>query len=321
MLLDQSSSKPLESAQVSKSSEIETPSSPPTPTTEISDSPADVAPIEITEEPIVAVEDGDGDFIDDDFGLSIKREWEHLRQQQQRIEEEINNIQKETVPVSKPPPPYTPPASPPTSDLPRSPRRPPPMKPDVPCYVPSTKEELTKVVKTICKRILSHRQNLSLSEIEFQDLVKNGGQQQSSYSTFLRFVIDLVEQLMSDMLSTSKQHPNPPWMQQKTLVGRKIHCDDISDEDIIKRINRHVLVAFNYEKWAQKENLIVRWSHKRRDRVDQVLVRELHAEEASWTNYQDDEVQVKDEISNMIMDALVNDTVQVLKRVMLSRQG
>ena len=31
----------------------------------------------------------DGDFIDDDFGLSIKREWEHLRQQQLRIEEEV----------------------------------------------------------------------------------------------------------------------------------------------------------------------------------------------------------------------------------------
>ena len=36
------------------------------------------------------VEDSaDGDFIDDDFGLSIKREWEHLRQQQLRIEEEV----------------------------------------------------------------------------------------------------------------------------------------------------------------------------------------------------------------------------------------
>ena len=45
-------------------------------------------------------------------------------------------------------------------------------------------------------------------------------------------------------------------------------------------------MAFNYKKRAQKENLIVRWSHKRRDRVDQVLVRELHAEEASWTDYQ-----------------------------------
>ena len=80
-------------------------------------------------------------------------------------------------------------------------------------------------------------------------------------------------------------------------------------------------MAFNYKKRAQKENLIVRWSHKRRDRVDQVLVRELHAEEASWTDYQDDEVQVKDEISNLIMDALVNDTIQALKGAMLSCQG
>ena len=55
--------------------------------------------------------------------------------------------------------------------------------------------------------------------------------------------------------------------------------------------------------------------------MDQVLVQELHAEEASGTDYQDDEVQVKDEISNLIMDALVNDTVQALKCAMLSRQG
>ena len=68
-------------------------------------------------------------------------------------------------------------------------------------------------------------------------------------------------------------------------------------------------------------NLIIRWSHKRRYCVDQVLVRELNAEEASWTDYQDNEVQVKDEISNLIMDALVNDTVQALKGAMLSRQG
>merc|ERR1739838_474508 len=129
------------------------------------------------------------------------------------------------------------------------------------------------------------------------------------------------------MFSTgSQESTNPPLMQHKTrIVGngnsRIRHFEDLTDENIIERVNRHVLVAFNYEKWAQKENLIVRWSHKRRDRVDQVLVRELHAEEASWTNYQDDEVQVKDEISNQIMDALVNDTVQALKCAMLSRQG
>ena len=49
-----------------------------------------------------------------------------------------------------------------------SPRRPPPIKPDIPCYVPSTKDELFKTTEKICQRILTHRQNLSLSKHEFQ---------------------------------------------------------------------------------------------------------------------------------------------------------
>ena len=51
------------------------------------------------------------------------------------------------------------------------------------------------------------------------------------------------------------------------------------------------------------------------------MVQDLHAEEASWTDYQYCEFQVKDEISNLIMDALVNDNVQALKGALLSRQG
>ena len=146
-----------------------------------------------------------------------------------------------------------------------SPRRPPPIKPDIPCYVPSTKDELFKTTEKICQRILTHRQNLSLSKHEFQDLVLectgsgagsspeagNG----SSYSTFLRFVTDLVEQLMADMFSTgaSKQEPsNPPLMQHKTrIVGgngssRIRHFEDLTDENVIERVNHHVQVNFSY---------------------------------------------------------------------------
>ena len=143
-----------------------------------------------------------------------------------------------------------------------SPRRPPPIKPDIPCYVPSTKDELFKTTEKICQRILTHRKNLSLSENEFQDLVLectgsgagsspeagNG----SSYSTFLRFVTDLVEQLMADMFSTgsSKQESTkPPLMQHKTrIVGngnsRIRHFEDLTDENIIERVNHHVQVIF-----------------------------------------------------------------------------
>ena len=50
-----------------------------------------IAPKENKLDPVEdnATTNTDGDFIDDDFGLSIKREWEHLRQQQLRIEEEV----------------------------------------------------------------------------------------------------------------------------------------------------------------------------------------------------------------------------------------
>ena len=64
-----------------------------------------------------------------------------------------------------------------------------------------------------------------------------------------------------------------------------------------------------------KENLIIRWSHKRRDRVDQVLVRELHGEESTWIDYEVDEIQVKDELSNTLLDSLISDTVHAFKKV------
>ena len=155
-----------------------------------------------------------------------------------------------------------------------SPRRPPPIKPDIPCYVPSTKDELFKTTEKICQRILTHRQNLSLSEHEFQDLVLecSGGAGSSpeagtgsSYSTFLRFVTDLVEQLMADMFSTgsSKQElTNPPLMQHKTrIVGgngssRIRHFEDLTDENVIERVNHHVQVKFR--KKNNSKNLILK---------------------------------------------------------------
>ena len=75
------------------------------------------------------------------------------------------------------------------------------------------------------------------------------------------------------------------------------------------------MVAFGYEKRAAKENLIVRWSpQKRRDRVDQILVRELHSEEKEWTDYAQDETLVKDSVTDSLFELLLADTVDRLKQ-------
>ena len=76
-----------------------------------------------------------------------------------------------------------------------------------------------------------------------------------------------------------------------------------------------MLVFFGFERRAQKENLIVRWSQKKRDHVDQILVRELHAEEQDWTDYSVDEAIVKDQLTDNIMSLLVEDLVRELRAI------
>lgn len=202
----------------------------------------------------------------------------------------------------------------------KSPRRPPPPKAEAPCYVPSGRDELNKLVSKISESILKHRHNLSLTNSEFQAILDDKNPKESSYQPFLRFVVDLVENVLLEMFRGSREQQNPPWMTQKALT-KNSHAIPSDDKALIARVQKEILVAFGHEKRAQKENLIVRWSHKRRDRVDQVLVRELHAEESAWTNYEEDEVQVKDEICSQMLDVLVADTVKALHRVALNRRS
>lgn len=84
---------------------------------------------------------------------------------------------------------------------------------------------------------------------------------------------------------------------------------------LIERIVKEVSIAFHHEKRAAKENLVVRWSQKRRDRVDQILVRELHSEEASWTDYSADEVVVKNQVAEGILEDLLGETSQTFCKI------
>merc|ERR1711997_288032 len=89
-------------------------------------------------------------------------------------------------------------------------------------------------------------------------------------------------------------------------------------EALAKLVTRDVMVAFGYEKRAARENLIVRWSpQKRRDRVDQILVRELHSEEKEWTDYSQDETIVKDAVTESLMEVLITDTVEHIKHTLV----
>ena len=275
-------------------------------------------PDELPEEQSVHPNNQDGDFIDDDFGLSLKKEWEHLRQQQMLIEEEISSIQKDS--SSKPPPPYSPPPAAASAVSPeiagqRSPRKV-QLKPESPRYVPSTSDQLPDLVNALVGGLLANKDRLDEISVDSIDLksVMKASEHADSQSIFVGFLFDMVRDIMKEVLRKETEEQNPAWMSQKNLTLGRHHIPGSLDE-WQKLVRRQVLVAFNHEPRAAKENLIIRWSHKRRDRVDQVLVRELHGEESAWINYEEDEIQVKDELSNTLLDSLIADTVQAFKKV------
>ena len=87
-------------------------------------------------------------------------------------------------------------------------------------------------------------------------------------------------------------------------------------EDLVAMVQREVGSDLKVVKKIEKENLLVRWAGKKRDRVDEILVRELQEEETMWTNYAEDEVMVKDQMTEVLLETLISDTARVYSDIL-----
>lgn len=83
-------------------------------------------------------------------------------------------------------------------------------------------------------------------------------------------------------------------------------------------INAKVRDLLGYEKLGGSctENAKLKWCGKKRDHVDEILLRECQQEEAEWTNYDRDELIVKNELTEEIMNVLMVETAQVFQGVL-----
>ena len=93
----------------------------------------------------------------------------------------------------------------------------------------------------------------------------------SSKDLFVSFVHDAVKEIAHNILAPDSEAQNPIWMPQKP-IRKMLMSVPRTEPLLIRSVQSEVNILLGYEKRAQKENLIVRWSpqQKRRDRVDQV---------------------------------------------------
>lgn len=77
-------------------------------------------------------------------------------------------------------------------------------------------------------------------------------------------------------------------------------------------MDRQTKLVFGYEPRIVRENMIMKWSRKKRDQVDEILIRECQDEEQEWVDFTLEENSVKNQLADSIIDKVLEDAVSGL---------
>ncbi|XP_043985119.1 centrosome-associated protein 350 isoform X2 [Gambusia affinis] len=286
-----------------------------------------LAELELSRELLEDVGD-DQDWFDEDFGLSSRRQQQRLKQKEE-LGGELGRSASSSGPhmggmvsslggesqVKTPPRPELP--------LPL-----PPKLPEQPAMVvPHSATEVEKMVHSATKEIwetfdLGREGSLILEHLpkptpSLEYLGKESSSQDQealSISSYKKAVYDLTWEILKEIFAEDPNTDQPQWVKPRQVKSSSIHRVKTSGDinKIQEFVTEEVLKLYGLR---QDENQKTDWQkmlkfgRKKRDRVDHILVQELHEEEAQWVNYDEDELFVKIQLADSIFEALLKDTV------------
>lgn len=285
--------------------------------------------------------DADDFYDDDDFGLSaIRQEAELLRLQQLRVEEEIARIQREEAATAapdnkttaalrqipdKPPPPYVPPPA----KSPPKPIRPPPPR----TFLPSIPEEVGRFVETLAEELFRLREKPGDEDRDISRLLQGlverelvaratelREEERTAVGQYLTLLTDLAQYRTQEIYQVERLPQRPPWQPPRPLAHLRYQLPT-TPARLAQILRKQVLVDLKLAPRVEREGLFVRWAGKKRDIVDEVLVRELQEEESQWQDFAEDEVLVKDQLAESLLQSLLADTVAIFCKIYKKKAG
>lgn len=214
---------------------------------------------------------------------------------------------------NKPPPPYTPPGDGrllTSLDL----------APPVASVTPSNVEELTAFTERATALIYAAKlagEDIAGLEVpaEIRELVNDENESVArDRRIYNAFLFDLCKEIIVEVYRAEYEKPGPSWT-KPNVKTKPIMKIPKSEEELVEYVNKEVATLFGFKTKLQRENMVMRWSRKRRDRVDELLAREAQAEEDEWTKFHHDELAVKNGLTVAILDTLLTETVNIVKPV------
>ncbi|XP_045838174.1 centrosome-associated protein 350 isoform X3 [Meles meles] len=147
----------------------------------------------------------------------------------------------------------------------------------------------------------------------------------TSKRVYKQAVFDLTKEIFEEIFAEDPNLNQPVWMKPCRINSsyfRRVKNPNNLDE-IKNFIATEVLKLFSLKKEPNHKTdwqKMMKFGRKKRDRVDHILVQELHEEEAQWVNYDEDELCVKMQLADGIFETLIRDTVDVLNQI-TEKQG
>ncbi|OCT82819.1 centrosome-associated protein 350 isoform X2 [Xenopus laevis] len=251
-------------------------------------------------EPSCSLLSEEPDWFDEDFGLSTCR----AQQREMKLAQLVETIPEPCLVVPEPIP-----------------------KPVLPLQQPepflAVLHTALKVEQLVCVATdeLWKWKELSgdLQEIRTTFAQDGDEEQNPAQSAYKAVVFDLTHQIFEEMCC-SDQMEMPPWKKPSRVSptsSRQVR-NPHNLVEIKSILIDEVLSLLNLKKEQNHKTdwqRMMKFGRKKRDRVDEILVKEMHEEEAQWVNYDEDELFVKMQLADGIFEALIRDTVQVLQSI------
>uniref|UniRef100_A0AAV2KUF4 CAP-Gly domain-containing protein n=1 Tax=Knipowitschia caucasica TaxID=637954 RepID=A0AAV2KUF4_KNICA len=277
----------------------------------------------------------DQDWFDEDYGLSSRRQQQRLKEKQ--LEEDQakfgGHFGKTTSGVG------TVMGGPGDQQVktPPRPELPHPIAPKLPeepaMVVPHSAAEIEKIahaaVLEIWKTcgldseglaILTNQQNPNPSQEYYGEDSHSDDLEAACLHSYKKAVYDLTWETLQDVFAEDPNADQPQWVKPQRVKSSSFH--EIRTARDISRIQRFVsdeilkLYGLATDQCQRTDwPKMLKFGRKKRDRVDNILVQELHEEESQWVNYDEDELFVKMQLADSIFDALLKDTADALNLI------
>ncbi|KAA0714210.1 Centrosome-associated protein 350 [Triplophysa tibetana] len=261
----------------------------------------------------------DQDWFDEDFGLSSRK------QQQQKQKQQKDGISTSLSSGEQP-------KTPPRPELPLQMKQ-----PEEPAMiVPHTVQDVQKLAGAATLEIWKNcklgngRPSLAgvpkpqPSNNYLGEDAKANDQESQCKQSYKLAVFDLSWEVIKDIYAEDPKVDQPQWMKPHRLNSNYFHrvkCpNDITT--VQEFVTAEVLKLCGLRKEQNQKTdwqKMIKFGRKKRDRVDHILVQELHEEESQWVNYDEDELFVKMQLADGIFDALLKDTTDVLTQIQENR--